>query len=164
MTAIVLRHADYNDIRLTEQWVKDSIEKWRKIRDLIWNVADTQISMLTSTAPRAEETGYNILKWLWAPNSFMDVNPSLWKDIQHRWDLQASLRAIWELPPHAVLMVISHLDFVYDIAKELWYDWKQLIWLECDTRVGEYYLEGYTIENSIYRKKLLQITEEYWSE
>lgn len=122
---IVARHWEYDqNLDLTEQWWNNSIELWVKIKELIWDVSSDSVAIVSSTAPRALQTAWKIKEWLWVDNEIFEIE-ELWDDDSHYWNLKIALQKISELPTHLVLIIISHLDLVFPIAKWLWYKWEK---------------------------------------
>lgn len=123
---VILRHGHYNssDWWLTESWEKYAINKWEELRKVIWEVSQSQIQILSSTAPRAVWTANWIKTWMWAEETQIQLLEELWDDNSHYWNLDRVIDFINSLPPHLALIIITHLDFAWPLAKELWYKGK----------------------------------------
>jgi phosphohistidine phosphatase SixA len=122
---IVARHWEYGqNLDLTEQWENNSIELWLKIKELIWDVSADSVAIVSSTAPRASQTAQKVTEWLWVDTEVIKIK-ELWDDDNHLWNLEIALQKIRELPTYLVLIIISHLDLVFLIAKWLWYKWEK---------------------------------------
>lgn len=122
---IVLRHWPYwDDFNLTPEWIKRSKEKWEAIKVYIWRTQENYIRIISSTAPRAIQTAENIALWMKLKSRWILTNEDLWYDDNHKGDLQKAIIFLNSLPKYLVLIVVTHLDFVYPISKLFWYKWK----------------------------------------
>ena len=123
---IVLRHWPYrDDFNLTSEWIKRSKEKWEAIKEYIWKVKEDYIRIVSSTAPRAIQTAENIALWMKLKSREILTNEDLWRDDHHKGDLQKAMIFLNELPKSLVLIIVTHLDFVYSISNSFWYEWRR---------------------------------------
>lgn len=122
---IVLRHWPYwDDFNLTPEWIKRSKEKWEAIKEYIWRVQENYIRIISSTASRAIQTAENIASWMKLKSRWILTNEDLWYDDNHKGDLQKAIVFLNSLPKYLVLIIVTHLDFVYPISKSFWYKWR----------------------------------------
>lgn len=151
MKTFIIRHWSYwEDFNLTESWIRSSEIKWLEIRDLIWDISDKQIQIVSSTAPRALQTTESIVKWLQI-NTEVNELKELWDDDRHIWNLDYCLEFIKLLPHHQVLIIITHFNLLFPVAKELGYEWE---YKKLET------LWSYFIDKSNKKDKKLEVTDE----
>ncbi len=143
MTIYVVRHAEARDDEITDKWIEQSIEKWRDFR-LITEWVKDEILILTSPKNRAKQTAENIKIWL--ENEAIDI-----KELQSLSDedFNANLSIIIEimkLRRYQILILITHANYMYRVAKTLGYDrWPF---------PHEKYLEDYEIDPEQYEPLL----------
>lgn len=123
MTIVLLRHwYPWSDWNLTKEWEEEAEIKWKEVRNLIWEVSDKQIIILSSAAPRCLQSAKNFIEWLWG-DTWINWVEELWDDDKHQGNIEHVLAIISQLPPHLVLIIFAHLSNIFPIALELWFEW-----------------------------------------
>lgn len=127
---IILRHWKFSEDSwfLTEDWKNNSIEKWKEILKITSNISSELIQIISSNSLRAIETAEGIKKWLWIDNEILKT------DILSEYSnkLKEIKWFVENLPPHLLLLIITHWPNVYPISAILWYKWDynpiKLLW------------------------------------
>lgn len=118
----VVRHAPYESLHdIGEHGKVSAKRKWEEllqtmgIRD---NVASTLL--VSSSAPRAIQTTEAIREGLGLTQDHpIHSSEHLFDDNTHLGDLTQAIAFIKQLPDSLFLVVVTHLDFVWPVAKEL---------------------------------------------
>ena len=140
MTIYVVRHAEAFSDKITKKWIEASKEKWRDIWMMLEWIKD-EVLILTSPKNRAIETAENIKIWL----QNEDIKIKQLDSLNDTYP-DASLRVlidIMELPKYPILVLVTHANYMYEVARVLWYSWWKL--------PDEVYLEDYEVELKEYK-------------
>jgi len=119
MTIYVVRHAEARLNKLTEKGVEASKEKWNDIWIMLEGIKD-EVLILTSPENRAIETAENIRIWLKDESIEIKELDSL-SDADVWWEMKVFMD-ILKLPQYPVLVLVTHANYMYEVAKALGYN------------------------------------------
>ena len=111
-TFITVRHGDYDDNNNLSPIGEEQMRKVaRQINE--FNITDQPVTIICSTAPRAQQGGQIIAKELGIPIERIIFNECLWEDSYHHSELDEVKKLVGNnLHENQILLGISHLELV----------------------------------------------------
>ncbi|HOW60724.1 MAG TPA: histidine phosphatase family protein [Candidatus Moranbacteria bacterium] len=116
---IAIRHGSYDDSRnLSERGREQMIKVAQQIKEM--NVNNFPVTLICSTAPRAQQGGQLIAEELGIPAAMVIFKECLWEDNGHFPNIDEVKKLLDEnLRENTILLGISHLDLVPALASHV---------------------------------------------
>lgn len=115
---IAARHGSYDHSENLSEGGKKQMQRLAEAVKEVINGSDLKVSLLCSTAPRAEQGGKILIEALGIPEDRAAFHRCLWDDSEHPGDYQRARQLVEEsLQDDTLVLLLSHLDMVPDVVR-----------------------------------------------
>lgn len=115
---IAARHSSYDHSENLSEGGKKQMQRLAEAVKEVINGSDLKVSLLCSTAPRAEQGGKILIEALGIPEDRAAFHRCLWDDSEHPGDYQRARQLVEEsLQDDTLVLLLSHLDMVPDVVR-----------------------------------------------